>query len=78
MVQGEAIEHLAHIEADFTCRVTDGFAYLFGHLIVVDVDFDEGCIFAIDKRQITIGAKVRATIRYWDQLIIGFAADVMA
>ena len=77
MVQGKAVEHLAHVEAYLACRASDRFAYLSEHCVVVDVDLDEGRVFAIDECQITVRAEVGTAIGERDQLVIRFAADVV-
>jgi len=78
VVEREAVEHLAHIEADFAADPDESLSDLLEHCVVVDVDFYEWSIVAIDKCQIAICAEVRAAIRERNELVIGIAADVRA
>jgi hypothetical protein len=75
VVEGEGIEHFAHIEADFVqltiCEAGD----LSEHCVVIDVDFYEGMVFAIDEREIAVCAAIRAAVGDGDEFVIRTAAD---
>lgn len=63
MVESKTVKHLAHIETDFAADSDQDLSDLLEHCVIVDIDFDERSIIAIDKRKVTIRAKVRTTIR---------------
>jgi hypothetical protein len=78
VVESEGVEHFAHIKADFVQRAICEFGDLLKHCVVVYVDFDEGVMFAIDKRQIAICAAVRAAVGDGDKLVVRPAAKTGA
>jgi len=78
MVEGERIEHFAHIEADFAQAAIGEFGDLPEHRVVVDIDFYEGVIFAIDERKIAICAAIRAAVGNGNELVIGATANMGA
>lgn len=63
VVEGEAVEHLTHVEACYTIRSSSGFSDLFEHGVIVDVDFDEGGILSIDEREVAVCAVVGTAVR---------------
>lgn len=70
VVEGEGVEHFAHIEADFAQRAVSEFGDLPEHCVVVDVDFYKLVVFAIDHREIAIRAAIRAAIGSRDKFVI--------
>jgi hypothetical protein len=74
VVEGEGVEHFAHIEADFVQRASGEFGDLLKHCVVVDVDFDEGVVFAINERKIAIRATIRTAIGDGNEFVIWSAA----
>jgi len=80
VVESEGVEHFAHIEADFMSRQVriSEFGNLLKHCIVVDIDFDEGVMFAIDERQIAIRAAIRTAIGSGNEFVIWPAAKTGA
>ena len=77
MVECEAVEHFAHVEAD--CSVgLGGASDLAEHGIVVDVDFDEWRVVSIDVCEIAICAIERAAVGDRHQLMIRPAKHIRA
>ena len=62
VVEGEAVEHFAHVEIDTAWGRGDGTAELLEHRVVIDIQFDEGGMFAIDEGEIAVGAMVRTAV----------------
>jgi hypothetical protein len=78
LVKGKRIEHFAHIETDFVQRTIGEFGDLPQHCVVINVDFDEGVVFAIDQSEVAIGAAIRAAIRDGNEFVIGTTANLGA
>lgn len=70
MIEGEAVEHFAHIEAYRISRAGDGLSYLFEHRFVVNVEFYIWGVFAIDKGEVTVGAPIRTAIGSGDEFVV--------
>jgi hypothetical protein len=75
VVEGERIEHFAHIEADFIKGTIGEFGDLSQHRVVVYVDFDEGVVFSIYERKVAICAAIRTAIRDGNEFVVGSTAD---
>jgi len=75
VVEGERIEHFAHIEAGFVQRAIGEFGYLSQHRIIVDVDFDEGVVFSVYGGEITVGAAIGTAIGDGNEFVIRATAD---
>jgi hypothetical protein len=78
VVESERIKHFAHIEADFVQPVISEFCDLPEHCVVIDVDFYEGVIFAIDEREVAVCAAIRTAVGDGDEFVIRAAADMRA
>jgi hypothetical protein len=78
VVEGERIEHFAHIEADFVQPTVGEFGDLSEHCVVIDVDFYEGMIFAIDEREIAVCTAIRTAVGDGNEFVIRAAADMRA
>lgn len=78
VVEGERIEHFAHIEADFVQRAVGEFSDLPEHCVVIDIDFDEGVVFAIYESEIAVGAAIGTAVGDWNEFVIGATADMRA
>jgi len=76
VVESERIEHFAHIEADFVQPAISEFGDLPEHCVVIDVDFYEGVIFAIDEREIAVCAAIRTAVGGGNEFVIRTAADM--
>jgi hypothetical protein len=75
VVEGERIKHFAHIETYFVKRTSGKFGYLPKHRVVVDIDFYEGMVFAVNKREIAISAAIGTAIGNGNKLVIRPTAD---
>lgn len=78
MVEGEGIEHFAHIEADFVQRAVGEFADLPEHCIVINVYFYESMVFAINEGEIAVCAAIWAAVGCGNELVIRTAAGIRA
>ena len=78
VVEGEGIEHFAHIEADFVQRAIGEFIDLPEHCVVINVYFYEGMVFAIDEGEIAVCAAIWAAVGGGDEFVIRTAADTRA
>jgi len=78
VVEGDRIEHFAHIEADFVQPAIGEAGDLPEHCVVIDVDFYEGMIFAIDEREIAVCAAIRTAVGDGNEFVIRTAADMRA
>jgi len=78
VVKSEGIEHFAHIEADFVQRTIDEFSDLTEHCAVIDVDFYEGMVFAIDEGEIAVCAAIWTAVGNGNEFVIRTAADMGA
>ena len=78
VVESEGIEHFAHIEADFVQPAISEASDLPEHCVVIDVDFYEGMVFAIDEREIAVCAAIRTAVGDGDEFVIRAAADMRA
>jgi hypothetical protein len=76
VVESKGIEHFAHIEADFVQPAFGEFGDLPEHCVVIDVDFYEGMVFAIDEREIAVCAAIWTTIGKRNEFVIRSAADM--
>jgi hypothetical protein len=72
----ERIEHFTHIETGFVQLAFGEFGDLSEHCVIVNVDFYEGVVFAIDQRQITVCAAIRAAVGNWDEFVIRPTANM--
>jgi len=70
VVEGEGIKHFAHIETDFVQRTIGELGDLPQHRVVINVDFDEGVVFAINHREVAIGAAIRAAVGDGNEFVI--------
>ena len=75
VVKGEGIKHFAHIEADFVQLTIGEFSDLPEHSVVIDVDFYEGMVFAIDERKIAVCAAIGTAVGGGNEFIIRTAAE---
>ena len=78
VVEGERIEHFAHIEADFVKAAIGEFIDLPEHCVVINVYFYEGMVFAIDEGEIAVCAAIWAAVGGGDEFVIRTAADTRA
>ena len=78
VVEGERIEHFAHIEADFVQRAIGEFIDLPEHCVVINVYFYEGMVFAIDEGEIAVCAAIWAAVGGGDEFVIRTAAGIRA
>lgn len=78
VVESERIEHFAHIERNASCIVADEFCYLTQHCVVIDVDFDEGVVFAIYEREIAVCAAIGTAVGDGNEFVVGAAEDMRA
>ncbi len=76
VVKSKRVEHLTHIEGGYTCRGGNGFSDLPEHSVIVDVDFDEGRVAAVDEGEIAVCAVVGTSVGYGDELVVWTAADI--
>ena len=78
VVEGERIEHFAHIEADFMQRAIGEFSDLPEHCVVIDVDFDEWVVFAIYENEVAVCTAIGTAIRDGNEFVIGATANTGA
>jgi len=71
VVQGETVEHLAHVEGHRTAPAGYRLSYLLEHRVVVDAHLDQRQIITIDVREIAVSAIVRTAVGDGDKLRIG-------
>jgi hypothetical protein len=75
VVEGERIKHFAHIKTYFVKRACGKVGYLPEHYVVVDVNFYEGMVFAINKCKIAICAAIGTAVGDRNELVIRTTAD---
>lgn len=76
VVESKRVEHFTHIEGGYSRGAGTGFSDLPEHGVVVDVDFDEGRVPAVNEGEVAVCAIVGASIGYGDELIVWTAADI--
>jgi hypothetical protein len=78
VVQGEAVEHLSHVESDPAGDAEYRLADFLEHPGVIDVDLDERQVVPIDVREVAVGAVVGTAVRDGHELQVWRTADAVA
>lgn len=78
VVENEGIKHFAHIEAYFVQRAIGELGNLPEHCVVIDVDFYEEMVFAIDEGEIAVCTAIGTAVGGGNEFVIRTAADMRA